>query len=454
VIRLGPDEVLTSCEGPVGAYVHVPFCEWICPFCPYNKVRARPDLATRYFAALQQEVRGYVEALRRQPGTTRFTSLYIGGGTPTLYPRALAEVVAAIPVDGERAVEVLPNHGTVERLDELAAMGITAVSIGAQSFHDPVLRTLHRPHDAATSLAAVRNALGRFGCVDVDLIVDVAWEQDTTLAGAFLADVQRCFDLGVDQVSTYPLMRFGYTPFGTARHDRRREHELLAEVSALGRRMGYERRSVWTFNRIDAPAYTSITRRRFVGMGAGSASFTGQDFFVNHFGVTAYAEDVEHGRLPVARWLHLGALAGAVYDAFWQAYAGGVSAQALAASYGTGAARAIRAAVAGSEMAGLVRRTESGFRLTDRGFDAYHDLERLVTYQLIEPLWAQMLTEHTEPTVPDGCGADWVRPEHARQGQAWQVASLLFERPRVDAPAPGVPRSTAARGVRSAEILA
>ncbi len=432
VTRLDPDEVLGSCDGPVGAYVHVPFCEWICPFCPYNKVRARDDLAARYFAALSREIDGYREALRRRVGMGRFTSLYVGGGTPTLYPGVLAALVAAVPVDGERAVEVLPNHGTVERLDELAGMGITAVSIGAQSFHDPVLRTLHRPHDAATSLAAVRNALGRFDCVDVDLIVDVAWEDDEALAGAFLADVQRCFALGVDQVSTYPLMRFGYTPFGTARHDRPREHEVLAQVTALGHRMGYERRSVWTFNRADAPAYTSITRRRFIGMGAGSASFTGRDFYVNHFGVTAYAEDVEHGRLPIARWLHLGPLAGAAYDAFWQAYAGGVSREALGASFGPGTARLVRAVLVGLEAMGLVDRTERGVRLTQRGFDGYHDLERLVTYQLIEPLWAQMLAEHTEPTVPDGCGADWVRPEHARRGRAWQMASRVFERPRAD----------------------
>ena len=168
-------DVVRSFDGPAGAYVHIPFCEWICPFCPYNKVRADDALARRYFAALAAEVDAYVAAHEATWGRP-FSSLYVGGGTPTLYPGELAAVLDRIPASGERAIEVLPNHATPDRLDGLARMGFTAVSIGAQSFHDGVLRRLRRPHDAATSRAAVENALGRFACVDVDLIVDVEWE--------------------------------------------------------------------------------------------------------------------------------------------------------------------------------------------------------------------------------------------------------------------------------------
>lgn len=386
--RLGPDQVVASCERAIGAYVHVPFCSTICPFCPYNKVLARDDLAEAYFASLDTEMAWYTDALRRS-GRDAFTSLYIGGGTPTLYPTALARIVAALPVDGEVAVEVLPLHGTPQRLDELHDAGITAVSIGAQSFHDGVLRRLRRPHDAAASRRAVRAAVERFDTVDVDLIVDVAWEDDPVLAGAFLRDVAECFAIGVDQVSTYPLMRFGYTPFGVARHDRRREHVVLHQVTALAEASGYTRRSVWTFNRTASSQYTSITRRRFIGMGAGAASFTGQDFYVNHFSLDAFADDVDAGRLPIARWLHLGRVAGRAYDVFWQAYAGQVA----------------------------------GHRLGARAFDAYHDLERLVTYQLIEPLWAQMLAEHGD--------VGWAAPGKARSGRVWDMVSALAERPRV-----------------------
>jgi oxygen-independent coproporphyrinogen-3 oxidase len=384
-VSLSARQVVSSCDLSPGAYVHVPFCASICPFCPYNKVVARDDLARRYFASLAREIAWYVDALT-SVGRGPFTSLYIGGGTPTLYPEQVARIIASIPTSGERAIEVLPLHGTPERLDVLAEAGITAVSIGAQSFHDPVLRRLRRPHTAAHSLAAVENALPRFDCVDVDLIVDVSWDDDPRTAGAFLTDLEHCVSRGVDQVSTYPLMRFGYTPFGMARHDRHREHEVLREAEAVAQAYGYRRTSVWTFGRPASTPYTSITRRRFIGMGAGSASFTGADFYVNHFGLDQYSDDVEADRLPVARWLHLGRAAGRAYDLFWQAYSGSVG----------------------------------GYRLGPWGFDRYHDLERWVTYHLIEPLWAQMLTEHADP--------GWAVPRLGRRSRVWDAASALFER--------------------------
>lgn len=416
---LRPVDVAASFDGDLGAYVHVPFCQWICPFCPYSKVLARDDLATDYFAALLTEIGMYL-AVFDEP----FTSLYVGGGTPTLYPEHLAEVLRKIPVAGETAIEVLPLHGTPERLNTLKDIGFTAVSIGAQSFHDAVLQHLRRPHDGQQALAAVTNAVGRFDCVDVDLIVDVAVAESSGNPAAFLQDVGTCFELGVDQVSTYPLMRFGYTPFGVARHDRRREHQVIAQMSELARRMGYERRSVWTFNRIGSTPYTSITRRRFLGLGAGSSSFAGQDFYVNHFGLLTYIAAVNAGELAIARWLHLGRPAGMAYDAFWQAYAGAISPASLTGAYG-GWTGVLRATLRPMTAAGLVRRDDGDYRLTPRGFDRYHDLERWVTYHFIEPLRAEMLSEHEA----EGSHVPWAKTAHARTGMGWRAAQRLMRRP-------------------------
>jgi oxygen-independent coproporphyrinogen-3 oxidase len=428
---LSASDVAGLLDSPAGAYLHVPFCARICPFCPYNKVVPRADQPQRYFAALAREIEAYVSA--GAAGADGFTSLYVGGGTPTLYPELLARVVDLMPVSGERAIEVLPTHATEEHLDALRRMGFTAVSIGAQSFHDAVLHRLRRPHDARVAHDAVRAAVGRFDLVDVDLIVDV--ELDDTLAGAFLADLEQCFILGADQVSTYPLMRFGYTPFGQARHDRRREHEVLAAATELAARHGYERRSVWTFNRTDAATYTSITRRRFLGMGAGASSFLGRDFLVNHFGVETYIAAVEDGTLPVARWLRLGAVGGLAYDTFWQAYAGRISPAQLHATYGAWAL-GLPPALAPLRALGLLHREgapgaggSATYVLTPRGFDRYHDLERAVTYRLIEPLWAQMLAEHER----EGTSAGWVSPTSARRSLVWSAAARLLERDPVGA---------------------
>ncbi len=386
------EDVPPLARGALGAYIHVPFCTRVCPFCPYNKVVPRPAQPERYFRALRVELDHYLATGLADAGG--FTSLYVGGGTPTLFPDLLAAAIAGLPVAGERAIEVLPTHATPDRLGALEEMGFTAVSIGVQSFSDDVLHRLRRPHDAAAARAAVTAVVGRFPLVDADLILDV--EYDDAQAGSFLRDLEQCFDLGVDQVSTYPLMRFGYTPFGPAPHDRRREHDVLREATRIAGAHGYERRSVWTFNRVGAAAYTSITRPRFLGFGAGSASYLGRDFLVNHFGVEAYVAAVGTGRPPVARRLHLGPVGGTAYDAFWRAYAGRLCLPLVGCH-----------------------------RLGADGLDRYHDLERWVTYHLIEPLWAEMLTEHL---AEDG-RADWVAPERARGGRLWSGVSRVLERP-------------------------
>ncbi len=413
-----PARVVAMADGPLGAYVHVPFCARICPFCPYNKVVPRTGQPKRYFDALLAEARGYVDA--GAAGPRGFTSLYVGGGTPTLFPDLLRPVVEALPVSGERAIEVLPTHATPDRLDALRGVGFTAVSIGVQSFSDKVLRHLRRPHDAAQGRTALANAVGRFDLVDADLILDV--EYDDAHAGTFLRDLVRCFDLGVDQVSTYPLMRFGYTAFGPARHDRRREHEVLAEATRLAGEHGYERRSVWTFNRPASPSYTSITRRRFLGLGAGASSFLGRDFLINHFGVESYITDVGAGRLPLARHLHLGPLGGAAYDAFWQAYSGHLCVPAR----GQAGALALRVAASLLLAGGLVGTASSQgcHPLSPRGFDCYHDLERWVTYHLIEPLWSELLAEHA---LEDG-RADWAAPAAGRSRRLWRMVERLTRR--------------------------
>jgi len=371
-----------------GVYLHVPFCRTICPFCPYNKVGYRADLAADYFSALEREASLYLSA---HPGP--FTSLYVGGGTPTLCLAELEGLLGRLPVTGERAIEVLPSHMTPPGAARIRDLGFDYVSLGVQSFDEGVLRRLGRPGSPQTNRTAIESALGVFDCVDVDLIFDSAYDDPATL----LDDLTTCFRYEVDQVSTYPLMRFGFTPFGKGRHARRREHAALREATRLAESWGYERRSVWTFNRRGSAAYSSITRPYYLGLGAGSASFAGRLFFANHFGLDQYRRDLDEGRLPVARVVRLSAPAAAAYRAFWQAYTGRVPLRAGDPLLDHPVASALRRA---SRVVGWARREDDGVVLTGKGYDRYHDLERWVTYHLIEPLWAELMEEHTATSVP------------------------------------------------------
>ena len=338
-------QVMAAFPQAPGLYVHIPFCSRICPFCPYNKVLFAPRAASGYLSMLRRELDGYL-AVAEAP----FTSLYVGGGTPTLGLGSLG-FLAGVAVAGERAMEILPSHMTPRTAGRLRELGFDSVSIGVQSFHERVLQHLQRPTDAATNRRAVACAREHFGCVDVDLIFDVAYDGPETL----LEDLDEAFGFGVDQVSTYPLMRFGYTPFGKAAHERRAEHEVLRRA-----------------------------------MGAGAATFAGSLFSVNHFGLAQYWRAVASGRLPIALQAHLPRPAAVAYRAFWQGYTGSFPVDAGAA-LGAGW---LRAGLRAARAAGLVQQADGRYRMTVRGYDAYHDAERMVTYRLIEPLWAHLMAEH------------------------------------------------------------
>ncbi len=340
-------------------------------------------LAADYFSALEREIQWYLDDSKRP-----FSSLYIGGGTPTLCLDELGPLIEKLPIDGERAIEVLPTHATTANIAKMQDMGINYLSLGIQSFDGRILRHLKRPTTVEDNRNALQAAIGQFDCVDVDLIFDVAFEAESI----FLSDLETCFAAGVEQVSTYPLMRFGYTPFGKSKHQPKKEHDALKKATELARQLGYERRSVWTFNRTDAPTYTSITREFYLGCGAGAGSYTGRLFFLNHFSIPAYIAKVMDGRLPIARTQTMSPRRSAAYYLFWQAYTGKLDLHRFDELF-PGQVM-LKGLLDVLRRVGLIRKEGDNLALTDQGYDRYHDLERWVTYHFIEPLWADMMREH------------------------------------------------------------
>ena len=92
---------------PCQLYVHVPFCEVLCPFCSFHRVRYDESKTARYFEALRQEIRHYHDA------GFSFSDVYVGGGTPTVNPDELLATLKLIrelsPVH-TISIETNPNH--------------------------------------------------------------------------------------------------------------------------------------------------------------------------------------------------------------------------------------------------------------------------------------------------------------------------------------------------------
>ena len=394
---LPPARLADTMPAQIGLYAHVPFCRSICSFCPYNKVLFDSALAARYKDAMRREIELVSPLLEGR----RVTSLYIGGGTPTLLPEfveELCQVGRNLGVQREIGVEVLPTDATPEMLARLRGAGVNFVSIGVQSFDDEVLQYLGRGHDSRTARVALDNALKvGFDCIDVDLVFD------PTRFGIdrVLSDATETFKLGVHQISTYPMMRFSYTPIGNDKvHDESTEKQVLDDIEHRGRDLGYVRSSVWTYNLDRDTRYTSITREFYLGLGPSGSSFLNGMFTINSFDTAAYADMVEKGSLPVVMMSDMDQKGVTSYYLFWRMYEGIIGRERFQRLFGISVEKAFPLLMGLFVAIGGVQRRGDNYYLTRRGYDLFHTVERWVTYQFIEPTWdACRSTPHPDTLV-------------------------------------------------------
>jgi coproporphyrinogen III oxidase-like Fe-S oxidoreductase len=217
----GPTPVPTASAplvdpGSFGVYVHVPFCLTRCHYCDFVTYTGMEGLRRPYAAALEAEAALAVAALGPEPPVV--TSVFVGGGTPTLLPPGdLARVLArlrellAFGPGAEVTVEANPETVDAAMADGLAGAGVTRVSMGAQSFDDRVLAALGRTHDAGRVAAAVATlrAAG-VPAVNLDLIYGGPGED----AASWSATLAAAVALAPDHLSAYALAIEPATKFG------------------------------------------------------------------------------------------------------------------------------------------------------------------------------------------------------------------------------------------------
>ena len=160
---------------PLALYVHIPWCLKKCPYCDFNshetKAGALPE--ARYLDALVADL----DAALPQVWGRRIHSVFIGGGTPSLFApdsidRLLAAVRARLPLEPGCEITLEANPGTFER-DRFRAFrsaGVTRLSVGVQSFDDELLSRIGRVHDGRQAREALAEAREAFATYNLDLM--------------------------------------------------------------------------------------------------------------------------------------------------------------------------------------------------------------------------------------------------------------------------------------------
>ena len=217
-----------------GAYVHIPFCTKRCDYCAFATWTDRAHLMDDYVDAVCADIERTFAA---HPDRVA-TSVFFGGGTPSLLPGdSLVRILRAInrTIDAEVTVECNPDTVSSELFDTYVSGGVNRISFGVQSMVPEVLEALGRTHDPASVEAGVRAARGAgISRINLDLIYGGAGE---TL-DQWRCTVQETIALAPDHVSAYALTIEAGTPLADdpSRHpddDDQADKYLLADELLL-----------------------------------------------------------------------------------------------------------------------------------------------------------------------------------------------------------------------------
>ncbi len=311
--RLPDASVLEVGAVPFGAYVHVPFCATRCGYCDFNTYTSGELQGTtqqQYIGAVLAEI---TLARRVIPHAPPLSTVFFGGGTPTLLTaadqtlllKALTEAFGLAP-DAEVTTEANPESVTTEQLDALRACGVNRISFGMQSAVPHVLATLDRAHTPGRVVDAVGQARAAgFDSVSVDLIYGTPGE---TL-NEWRTSVEAAIILEPEHVSAYALIVEEGTALarritrgeiaGADDDDQAAKYELADELLSAA---GYDWYEV--SNWANAPGHRSRHNlaywkgHHWWGFGPGAHSHVGGTRWWNVKHPRAYAERLAAGHSP------------------------------------------------------------------------------------------------------------------------------------------------------------
>ncbi len=298
-----------------GLYVHIPFCNRVCPYCDFAVRTGGPRRRASYLDSLLREIDLLPGDGRVSPAMDSFDTIYLGGGTPSCLEadqlsrilRALADKLPLSP-DVWISLEANPEDVSDHSLQRWREIGIRTVSLGIQSFDDAVLEFLGRRHTSQQAIESVRRTrAAQFPIVAVDLIFGLPG-QDTA---AWRRQLDRVLELQPDHVSCYQLTIHEGTRFGKRRasdqlcelpESRQAELFLLTDTLLCG--AGFEHYEVSNF--AARPQARSRHNRKYwnhtavLGLGPAAHSFDGRSRrWWNHRHLREYENGIASGAGPV-----------------------------------------------------------------------------------------------------------------------------------------------------------
>jgi oxygen-independent coproporphyrinogen-3 oxidase len=298
-------------DADLGLYVHVPFCEHVCPYCDFDVIGVR-RLAERDEREFVERVLREFALARERVAGREVATVYFGGGTPALLsPASIGRLLAAFAAElrfasPEITVELNPGQLEVARVPALREAGVTRLSLGVQAFDDEVLRRLGRAQKGREALRGLEACLAAgFPTLSIDLIYGAPGQSLETL----LRDVDTAIDLGVPHVSAYSLTIEPGTPFALGAErgvlDLPDEDTVLAMSRLLRSRLAAAGIAQYEISSYARPGHRSRHNQRYwmrgdvLGLGPSAATLLGAERYRNARTLAEWRAALEGDRLPI-----------------------------------------------------------------------------------------------------------------------------------------------------------
>jgi menaquinone C8-methyltransferase len=356
-----------SGDSPTLLYVHIPFCEELCPYCSFNRVAFREDLARPYFEALRKEIIMYKEL------GYDFQGLYVGGGTPTVLIDELAETLALIKKIysvNEISVETNPNHLTDANLLILKESGVNRLSVGVQTFNNDLLKSIERYHKYGSGeeiAERIHATQGIFQTLNIDMIFNFPSQTMAILE----KDLANLVDLEVDQITYYPLMISTSTEvamkrkLGVVDYNRGRSfyEKIIRALSAQ-----YRPSTAWCFSKTQAPIDEYVVNyEEYAGIGSGSIGYLAGSAYANTFDIREYTAKINKGILPIAGKKDFSLKERLRYDFLMKLFGMKLDLDSMARRYGIPIYRHLWPEITFFQMIGALKKRENILSLTKKG---------------------------------------------------------------------------------------
>lgn len=284
-------------------YMHIPFCEVLCPYCSFNRFRYSESRARSYFAALRKEV-----TLLHEAGYS-FDEVYIGGGTPTVLMDELERTIdfarTTFPTIQAVSSETNPNHLLPEYLERLSKI-VQRLSVGVQSFDDELLKRMDRYYKYGSSaevLERIQSVAGMFSNLNVDMIFNFPGQTEEHIA----RDIEMVHASGANQTTFYPLMvspvsrRSIEKTLGKVDYSREADFYHMIYDGFCGEGKGFIPSSCYTFSH-DSDAMVDeyvVNYEEYPAAGSGGISYLNGSLYINTFSLQDYERRINSGQMSV-----------------------------------------------------------------------------------------------------------------------------------------------------------